>query len=189
MSKTHNIKIRESYADAVLKNERTFEIRLNDRDYREGDIICYQVVKDDTRKEIDHPLNGKKYVITYLMQNFGVQEQWCAFGFKKLPEPEPEPTPIPDVCGDDYCTINYDELSSNDMYSYSGIPQYPQRPIVDPNTQCVDCRFGTPIQTPDGLATTIRCEVYHGEIRNPQDTCIGNIVNMNSFTVKKKDEG
>ena len=187
MPKTHHLKIRLSCADAVLNKEKTFEIRPNDRDYHEGDIICYQVIDDNTKEPVEHPLNGKEFVITYLMADFGVQQQLCAFGIRKIAEPEPEP----EACSHDACPINFDEISERTIYSYAGMPkqQRPIRPVVDPNTQCVDCRYGTPISTPDGLAYTIRCEVYDGRLRSPQDTCLADIVDLNSFTAdrEKKD--
>ena len=184
MPQTHHIKIRQSCADAVLNKEKTFEIRLNDREYKVGDIIVYQVVTDNTKEPIDHPLNGKEFVITYLLQDFGLLEQWVAFGIRKVPEPEPELF-MPDACPKDY-----NQIAAQDMYAYAGIPQQQQfrRPVVDPNTQCVDCRYGTPISTPDGLAYTIRCEVYDGKLRSPQDTCLGNVVDLNGFTARKKEE-
>lgn len=37
--KTHRIKLASQYFDAVQKEEKNFEIRKNDRDYREGDWL------------------------------------------------------------------------------------------------------------------------------------------------------
>lgn len=37
--KTHRIKLASQYFDAVSNREKNFEIRVNDRDYREGDWL------------------------------------------------------------------------------------------------------------------------------------------------------
>ena len=34
----HNIKIRESFAEAVMRGDKTFEVRKNDRGYQKGDL-------------------------------------------------------------------------------------------------------------------------------------------------------
>ena len=203
MSKTHNIKLKEMYADAVLRKEKTFEIRYNDRNYKEGDIVIFQVVDDDNREPIDHPLNGKEFVITYMLRDFGLQEDMVAFGIKMLKEDASDDELVPDATPIDYTAMTYDDYAESpedqceacqivypdETYAYSGLsPEPPQQPQIDPNTQCVDCRYGTPMTTPDGVAKSIRCEVYYGQMRSPQDTCIANIVDMNSFTVPDRDD-
>ena len=37
--KTHNIKIHPGYFDRLVRGEKPFEFRKNDRDYREGDCV------------------------------------------------------------------------------------------------------------------------------------------------------
>jgi len=39
MSKTHQLKIWPEYFNAILKKEKTFEIRKNDRNFQVGDIL------------------------------------------------------------------------------------------------------------------------------------------------------
>ena len=41
---THNIKIKKTFVEPILKGEKTFEIRKNDRGYQKGDRIRFTVV-------------------------------------------------------------------------------------------------------------------------------------------------
>lgn len=76
---THDIKLNWHYADAVLSGEKNFEIRFNDRGYQKGDTVRFTVV-DDVKLQVPHPLNGKKYRITYLVHGYGLEKDWCVFG-------------------------------------------------------------------------------------------------------------
>ena len=42
--KLHNLKIKAEYATAKLKGVKPFEIRLNDRNFKVGDIIRYHCI-------------------------------------------------------------------------------------------------------------------------------------------------
>ncbi len=37
--KTHHVKIKPEYLNAVIEGKKTFEIRYNDRDYKVGDRV------------------------------------------------------------------------------------------------------------------------------------------------------
>lgn len=77
----HYIKIRQSFADAVYSGEKTFEVRKNDRGYQKGDTVRFTVLKDDENiKVIDHPLCKKKYIITYVLSGWGIEEGYVVFG-------------------------------------------------------------------------------------------------------------
>lgn len=39
--KLHILKIRQEFFDAILNNEKRFEVRYNDRDYQKGDLIHF----------------------------------------------------------------------------------------------------------------------------------------------------
>lgn len=42
----HDLKIEPRYFEAVINNRKTFEIRKNDRDYREGDYLALNELTD-----------------------------------------------------------------------------------------------------------------------------------------------
>ena len=82
---THNIKIRESFANAVDTGEKTFEVRKNDRGYQKGDTIKFTVLYDyDGCEMIDHPLSKKKYEITYVLSGWGIEDGYVVFGIKQV---------------------------------------------------------------------------------------------------------
>ena len=80
---THNIKLREEYADAVYSGEKNFEIRYNDRGYQKGDVVVFRVVDEACNTVSSHPLNGIEFEITYLIHGYGLKDGWCVFGIKR----------------------------------------------------------------------------------------------------------
>lgn len=84
---THNLKIRDQFADAVLSGEKTFEVRYNDRGYNKGDQIVFTVI-DDVTRPVDHPLNNKVYEITYVLSGWGIREDFVVLGIKRVGEEE-----------------------------------------------------------------------------------------------------
>lgn len=84
---THKIKIRESFADAVNRGDKTFEVRKNDRGYQKGDVVQFVVLYDsDGCEMISHPLNEKEYEITYVLSGWGIEDGYCVFGIKPIAE-------------------------------------------------------------------------------------------------------
>jgi hypothetical protein len=85
----HKIKILPNHFKAVKKNLKKSEIRKNDRNYKDGDIIFLQ--EFDDRKmfkcytgseivvKITHILHGGKY---------GIEEGYCVISFRILREEE-----------------------------------------------------------------------------------------------------
>lgn len=81
--KVHKVKIYESYADAVLSGEKTFEIRNNDRGYQKGDRLKFTVVSNSGRYiSFTHGLDGKEYEITYVHRGLGMKEGYVALAIK-----------------------------------------------------------------------------------------------------------
>lgn len=77
--KVHEVKIYESYADAVLSCEKNFEIRENDRGYQKGDWLKFTVVSNSGRYvNSAHRLNEKEYEITYVHSGLGMKEGYVA---------------------------------------------------------------------------------------------------------------
>lgn len=82
---THNIKIRESFAEAVFLGIKTFEVRKNDRGYQKGDLIHFTVLYDSDGLEMtNHPLSKQCYEITYVLNGWGIEDGYVVFGIKKI---------------------------------------------------------------------------------------------------------
>lgn len=84
--KVHKVKIYESYADAVLSGEKTFEIRHNDRGYQKGDRLRFRVVTDECSAfDIqEHGLNNAEYEITYVHSGLGMDNRYVALAIKAV---------------------------------------------------------------------------------------------------------
>ena len=81
----HNLKIKDEYIDQVVKENKTFELRKNDRDYQVGDLIHFvDVDGNEFRQELNVPrLFGISYVLKGCPQ-YGLSEDYCIISIKKL---------------------------------------------------------------------------------------------------------
>lgn len=80
----HVIKILEQYADAVVDGRKNFEVRLNDRGYNAGDEVAFTVIDNYGVTDLHHPLNKKKYKITYVHSGLGMGMGYVVFGIKEI---------------------------------------------------------------------------------------------------------
>ena len=84
---THTLKIQKQYADAVLNGTKTFEIRKNDRNFKVGDKIVFEVLANegyDVRAAARHPPNGAFYRIGYILDDFeGLAQKYVALAISK----------------------------------------------------------------------------------------------------------
>lgn len=82
---THLIKIYDKFANEVLSGRKNFEVRKNDRDYRVGDNIIFNVIDSSGMFHIDHPLNQETYEITYILSGdeWGLQKGYVVFSISK----------------------------------------------------------------------------------------------------------
>lgn len=58
---THTLKVLIKYADAIMDGTKTFEVRKNDRNFKVGDKIVFEVVVNegyDVRAAARHRLSG-----------------------------------------------------------------------------------------------------------------------------------
>lgn len=81
--KIHTLKIFRCYLKDIERGKKTWEIRKNDRDFKEGDIIHF--VDQDSEEFFEYPDN--LFRITYILQNineYGLQEGYCIFSIEKL---------------------------------------------------------------------------------------------------------
>lgn len=84
MQTTHDIKIYTQFYNRVFSEQKTFEIRKNDRDYQVGDILLMREYDPEKREYIDHsqPISAE---IVY-MSNFEQKEGYVVLGIKVRPE-------------------------------------------------------------------------------------------------------
>lgn len=85
--KLHTLKIQPRFYSAVMKGDKTFELRKNDRDFLASDLIHFVNVNGEDF--INEPNNV--YQITYVLQDvkeYGLDEDYCILGIKKLTEGE-----------------------------------------------------------------------------------------------------
>ena len=81
--KIHELKIKDNYYEEIVLGKKKFELRKNDRDYKVGDLITFQVVMEDGRTYSSHLL----YQIVYILENvpeYGLQEGYCILGIEEL---------------------------------------------------------------------------------------------------------
>ena len=89
----HKLKIKPEYYRAVLSGRKTFELRKDDRDYQEGDLIQFTIVENELtgngmiphcKKEITRE---ELYQITYILKNvpeYGLDKEYCILGIKRV---------------------------------------------------------------------------------------------------------
>lgn len=80
--KTHSIRLAAMYFDDVKSGKKTFELRKNDRGYKEGDILELMEFADgrNTGRSI-------RALVTYMLEEHtGLAEGYCIMGIKVIPE-------------------------------------------------------------------------------------------------------
>lgn len=80
--RVHNLKILNDFAEAVLMGDKTFEIRENDRGYQKGDYIKFQAI-DKNGTPNRHLINDKLYLITFVMNGWGIKNGYVVLGIKE----------------------------------------------------------------------------------------------------------
>ena len=87
---THRLNVRIEYADAIVSGTKTFEVRKNDRGYKVGDKIVFNVVTNEgyaVGAAARHPLNGAAYRIDYILDDFeGLAQKYVALAISKVDE-------------------------------------------------------------------------------------------------------
>lgn len=73
--------MQKGFADAVMSGEKNFEVRYNDRGYQKGDKVKFKVM--DGSISSYHPLNERTFEITYVLNGWGIKEDYVVFGIKK----------------------------------------------------------------------------------------------------------
>lgn len=87
---THRLKVLIKYAAAIMDGTKTFEVRKNDRNFKVGDKIVFDVVTNEgfaVGAAARHPLNGATYRIDYILDDFeGLAQKYVALAIRKEDE-------------------------------------------------------------------------------------------------------
>lgn len=78
---THNLKTWPVFYDAVIAGIKTFEVRKDDRNFKEGDILLLQDYDPETDKFSGDQITVK---VVYKMSGgkFGIAADYCVLGFE-----------------------------------------------------------------------------------------------------------
>lgn len=81
--KIHELKTWPEYFEAVCSGRKSFEVRKNDRDFKEGDILLLN--KWDNKKN-QYEGAQRSFKITYVLKGgqFGIDKDFCVLGIKPL---------------------------------------------------------------------------------------------------------
>lgn len=79
---THHLKTVQPYYERVREEEKSFEVRLNDRDFQAED----RAYLEEYDKETDTYSGRKTHVrIIYVLNEFiGIKKNYCVFGYQVL---------------------------------------------------------------------------------------------------------
>ena len=76
----HHLKIHDKYFRAIYSETKTFEIRINDRNYQVGDLIKFNVINDNKITLYQPEIH---YMITYILEDVpGLKIGYVIFGIK-----------------------------------------------------------------------------------------------------------
>jgi hypothetical protein len=79
---THNIKCINPYFNHINFGAKQFEVRLNDRNYQNRDIVVLEEYLPETSKYTGRYVMVK---ISYVLKEFdGLKKGYCVFGFYVL---------------------------------------------------------------------------------------------------------
>lgn len=78
--KVHQIRLASMYFDDIVSGKKTFELRKNDKEYKEGDFLEMLEFADgkNTGRSV-------KVLVTYLLENYtGIEDGYCIMGTKVI---------------------------------------------------------------------------------------------------------
>lgn len=85
--KLHELKIQRKFWIEIVNGYKTFEVRKDDRDYQEGDLINFNVIQEDGSIK---KCSWDVYQIVYILRHDdfpeGVPEGYCILAIKELEE-------------------------------------------------------------------------------------------------------
>lgn len=76
---THELKILPKYYSEIMQGKKSFEIRKNDRDFKEQDVVILKEFADG-----DYTGKYIKAIIDYIYngENYGLEKGYCIFSMR-----------------------------------------------------------------------------------------------------------
>lgn len=82
---THALKTWPEYFKEVQSGKKTFEVRKNDREFKEGDRVLlqeYDIVNEKyTGKELEFRIG---YILNGVGSEFGIKKGYCVFTLERI---------------------------------------------------------------------------------------------------------
>ncbi len=78
--KVHHLKVWPSYFEKIVRGEKPFELRKNDRDFQEGELLCLWEFGDGEYSDRAVLAN-----VTYVLKDcpqFGLMDGYCIMGVR-----------------------------------------------------------------------------------------------------------
>lgn len=75
----HKLKILPHYFEAIKEGRKKFEVRFNDRDYKEKDILILEEL-DPLGEDLTGNILFVKVI--YVLKDYGLQEGYCILGIE-----------------------------------------------------------------------------------------------------------
>ncbi len=81
--KLHDLKVHEQYYRSLITGEKKFEIRKNDRGFRDGDMLLLREYDSDTGEYTGRKMCGE---ITYMFPGgiMGIDKNYCVLSLSKI---------------------------------------------------------------------------------------------------------
>lgn len=91
---THNLMLNSHFVEAIYSGRKTFEIRRNDRGFQTGDHIVFTPFRsgeqDRAKMYPEHPIKDEEYEITYMLNGWGLKEDFVVLGIRRVEDDERE---------------------------------------------------------------------------------------------------
>lgn len=84
--KTHKLKLHINFCDEVLSGTKTFEIRYNDREFQNGDLITFFPWDPENNKVLSesHEITNHTYRIKYILNGWGLKKGYVALAIEDV---------------------------------------------------------------------------------------------------------
>jgi uncharacterized protein DUF3850 len=85
--KTHSLKTWPAFFDDMLSGKKSFEVRRNDRDFHEGDMLLLEEwIPDQDGTSGAYGERKASFVVTYVLRGpiLGIKEGWVVMGTRFL---------------------------------------------------------------------------------------------------------